>query len=176
MSRNAPDTLNWTPSFMISVLDCEVCTTYSSTHLYPWVERSNYCKVSCSRTQVSRPGFKPTLRWLNHQNLNLMLLTRSWHNDQCMFDIILSHTESTTVGRIRRLAVSPSSQWLLALLLANWWHQSTLDSLHFKHSGIQPPGSLAILQVCLNHLVYAHIMRALFMLFSLHKLDSLLCT
>ena len=41
----------------------------SQVPIYPWVKRSNYSKVSCSRTQVSRPGFEPTLWWLS---------TRTW--------------------------------------------------------------------------------------------------
>ena len=32
-------------------------------------EKQYYSKVSCSRTQVSRPGFKPTLLWIS---------TRTW--------------------------------------------------------------------------------------------------
>ena len=42
-------------SFTISI------STLAGTHLYPWVKRSNYSKESCSRTQVSRPGFEPAL-------------------------------------------------------------------------------------------------------------------
>ena len=41
----------------------------SQVPIYPWVKRSNYSKVSCSRTQVSRSGFEPTLWWLS---------TRTW--------------------------------------------------------------------------------------------------
>ena len=37
-------------------------STLAGTHLYSWVKRSIYSKVSCSRTQVSRPGFEPTFR------------------------------------------------------------------------------------------------------------------
>ena len=33
----------------------------SQVPIYPWVERSNYSEVSCSGTQVSRPGLEPTL-------------------------------------------------------------------------------------------------------------------
>ena len=41
---------------------------------YPWVERSNYSKVSCSGTQVSWPGFKPTQCGFEF---------RSWHLSLC---------------------------------------------------------------------------------------------
>ena len=32
----------------------------SHVPIYSWVERGNYSLVSCSGTQVSRPGFEPT--------------------------------------------------------------------------------------------------------------------
>ena len=48
-----------------------------SPHMYPftpgWWEA--YGQVSCSRTQLSRLGFEPTPRWLNHQNLSPLLLS-----------------------------------------------------------------------------------------------------
>ena len=50
--------------------------------LYPWMKRSNYSIVSCSKTQVSWPGCELTSRRFNHQNLNSMLLTiRPLHPD-----------------------------------------------------------------------------------------------
>ena len=49
-------------------------TLPSQVPIYSWVERSNYDKVSCSRTQASwsQPGFKPTFWQLGHQNTNPM--------------------------------------------------------------------------------------------------------
>ena len=44
--------------------------------IYPWVERRNYSKVSCSRTQVSQPGFKPTLCWTETPELEFGALNR----------------------------------------------------------------------------------------------------
>ena len=50
--RGAPKTF----SFTIST------STLAGTHLHPWVKRSNYSKVFCLRTQVTRPGFELTLQ------------------------------------------------------------------------------------------------------------------
>ena len=49
------------------------------------MKRSILSKASCSRTQVPWPGPEPTLLWLNHQNMNSMLLTtRPWHPTLCL--------------------------------------------------------------------------------------------
>ena len=49
-------------------------TVPSQVPIYSWVERSNYGKVSCRRTQAPwlQPGFEPTFWRLGHQNTNPM--------------------------------------------------------------------------------------------------------
>ena len=66
--------LNHLSSLVRSIQPCAtlICVTRlnqsqepSQVPIYPcpWVERSNYSGVSCSETQVSRPGFEQTLWW-----------------------------------------------------------------------------------------------------------------
>ena len=49
----------------------------SQVPIYPWVERSNYSEVSCSGTQVSRPGFEPKRCWTESPELESGALTLS---------------------------------------------------------------------------------------------------
>ena len=65
-------------------------TLPSQVPIYSWVERSNYGKVSCWRTQApwSQPGFEPTFWWLVHQNTNPMDETAPPFHSTMMYVII----------------------------------------------------------------------------------------
>ena len=59
--------------------------TLKGVSIYPWVARSIYSKMSCSGTQVSQPGFEPTLYWT--ETLELEFGVQSYplgHDTPCM--------------------------------------------------------------------------------------------
>ena len=64
----------------------ETCTVYCSPFeaFYYWVERSNYSRMSWSRTQTPQPAFKHTFWWLSRQNTDPTHQTaRPWHFHTC---------------------------------------------------------------------------------------------
>ena len=63
--------------FIIIVSSADI-NVHKCTHLYPWLKRRNYSKVSCSRTQLSRPGFEPALRWPDLPYCMMDWLSLTW--------------------------------------------------------------------------------------------------
>ena len=68
--------------------------------LLGWEKLNDY--VSCSRTQMSWPGFEPTSRWLNHPNLSPVLFSARPQQIDCK--------------AIRLFQILPQMFWLSVLL------------------------------------------------------------